>query len=68
MSIPKNNEVHVRGAPVNVGVTKDDGLSKKSDKYSKKKVGNKKDALKAKRTPSDKFHTPTKINKTPKNK
>lgn len=43
-SIHKNNKVHVGYTPINESVTKYDGLSKRFDKKSKKKV-----MLKAKR-------------------
>lgn len=37
-SIHKNNGVKVGSSPVNEAITKDDGLSKISDKKSKKKM------------------------------
>lgn len=40
--IPKNNEVHNGSTHVNYCVTKGIGLSKRSDKKSKKKVENRK--------------------------
>lgn len=67
-SIHKNNGVHVGLAPINEGVTKDDGFSKRSDKKSKKKVENIKVVLNAKMTPSKNILTHTKANKIPKKK
>lgn len=67
-SIHKNNEFHVGFAIVSENITKYTGISKRSNKKSKKKVKNKKIVLKAKRTPYKKIHTPTKAKKIPKKK
>ncbi|CAI8593213.1 unnamed protein product [Vicia faba] len=64
--IHMNNEVHDGSAPINEGVLKDVGFSKRFNKKSKKKVENRKDVLKAKRAHSKKIPTPTKAKKTPK--
>lgn len=63
-SFHNNNGVHVGSSPGNEGITKDIGLSKRSDKKSKKKVENRKVILKDKRTPYKKIPTPTKKNNT----
>lgn len=66
--IHKNNVVHVGYAPYSEGITKDVGISKRSDKKSNKKLKNRKVILNTKRTPYKKIPTPTKEKKTPQKK